>query len=84
MVDQLIQQALTFWLTDVVSEIWGRRRASLMVVWGFLMSLLMLAVLQLAIALPPSEFWGSESISERFGFAADNGILDHNFGDMLF
>lgn len=53
----IITYPLTFLLTDVVSEIWGRKRASFMVIAGFFMSLLMLAILQLAVALPPSPFW---------------------------
>jgi len=53
----IITYPLTFWLTDVVSEIWGRKRASAMVVLGFLMSLLMLGILSLARALPPSPLW---------------------------
>ncbi len=53
----IVTYPLTFLLTDIVSEIWGRRRANLMVLLGFAMSLLMLGVLQLGVALPPSEFW---------------------------
>ncbi len=53
----IITYPVTFWLTDIVSEIWGRRRANLMVVLGFLMSLLMLAVIQIGVWLPASEFW---------------------------
>jgi len=60
----IITYPLTFLLTDVVSEIWGRRRATFMVVSGFLMSLLMLATLQLAVALPASPFWAQP----HFGF----------------
>ena len=53
----IITYPITFLLTDIVSEIWGRRRANFMVWMGFGMSLVMLALLQLAIALPPSENW---------------------------
>ena len=53
----ILTYPLTFFLTDVVSEIWGRARASRMVIWGFIMSLGMLGILQLAIVLPPSEIW---------------------------
>ena len=54
----ILTYPITFWLTDVVSEIWGRKRASRMVIWGFVMSVLMLIVVQIAIKLPPSDFWG--------------------------
>ena len=53
----IITYPLTFWLTDVVSEIWGRKRANAMVVLGFLMSLMMLGILQLGLVLPPSPIW---------------------------
>ncbi|HIF41198.1 MAG TPA: VUT family protein [Planctomycetes bacterium] len=53
----IITYPLTFLLTDIVSEIWGHRRAGRMVIWGFVMSLMMLLVLQVAIALPPSDIW---------------------------
>lgn len=54
----IITYPLTFLLTDLVAELWGRKRADLMVVLGFGMSLLMLGIVQLAIALPPSAIWG--------------------------
>ncbi len=53
----IISYPLTFLLTDLVSEIWGRKKADFMVVLGFVMSLLMLALVQLAKALPPSSYW---------------------------
>lgn len=53
----LITYPITFLLTDIVSEIWGQKRADWMVLLGFLMSLLMLAVVQIAVALPPHHYW---------------------------
>ncbi len=53
----IITYPITFLLTDLVSEIWGRKRAAFMVWMGFLMSLLMLGLLQMAVALPPAAFW---------------------------
>ena len=70
----IVTYPLTFLLTDLVSEIWGKRRADLMVKFGFVMSLVMLGVVKLARALPPSDFWtnpdlGVESASEmQFAF----------------
>jgi len=58
----IITYPLTFLLTDIVSEIWGRRHADFMVVLGFVMSLLMLGIVTVARALPPSEFWANESL----------------------
>jgi len=53
----IITYPLTFWLTDIVSELWGRRKANLMVWIGFGASLLMLGILQLAVSLHPSVEW---------------------------
>ena len=69
----ILTYPVTFLITDLVSEIWGRRRANFMVILGFGMSLVMLAVLALARALPPSPFWeipqlglGSEELDHAF------------------
>jgi len=58
----IITYPLTFVLTDVVAEIWGRRRANFMVVLGFAMSLMMLAIIKLAGVLPPSDFWSNPEL----------------------
>ena len=48
---------ITFLLTDTVAEIWGQRRAAFMVYAGFFMSFVMMAVLWIAVALPPAAAW---------------------------
>jgi uncharacterized integral membrane protein (TIGR00697 family) len=53
----LLTYPVTFLLTDIVCEIWGRRRANLMVVTGFAMSLLSLLLIQITLALPGSPAW---------------------------
>ena len=53
----IITYPITFLCTDLVAEIWGKRRANLMVWLGFAMSLLMLGIVRAAMALPPSGFW---------------------------
>ena len=55
----LITYPLTFLLTDVVCEVYGRRRATLMVVTGFAMSLVSLVFIQIALVLPGSPVWPS-------------------------
>ncbi len=65
----ILTYPLTFLITDVVSEIWGRKRAGRMVIWGFVMSLLMLGVLQIAVALPPSPIWGQPELGFATGEA---------------
>jgi len=53
----IITYPFTFWFTDIVSEIWGKKRADFMVFIGFGASMLMLAVVSIAKAMPPSEIW---------------------------
>ncbi len=58
----ILTYPLTFLLTDLVSEIWGKKRADLMVVTGFVMSVLMLVLITLAVGLPPSPFWANPEL----------------------
>ena len=53
----ILTYPITFLLTDLVAEVWGRRRADLMVWAGFGASLLMLGIVKLAVALPPAGIW---------------------------
>lgn len=53
----ILTYPVTFLVTDLVSEIYGKRRADFMVVLGFGMSMLMLAIVQLALAVPPHPYW---------------------------
>jgi queuosine precursor transporter len=53
----IIAYPLTFLCTDLVSEIYGKRRADFMVVLGFFMSLLMLLIVQIAVAVPAHPYW---------------------------
>jgi len=57
----LITYPLTFLLTDVVCEVYGRAKANLMVVTGFAMSLVTLALIQVALALPGAPAWVAAS-----------------------
>ncbi len=87
----IITYPLTFLFTDIVSEIYGKRRADFMVVLGFCMSLLMLAIIQIAMAVPPHPYWvpavapyfdSPEGYQHAFEsiFALDGILL---FGSML-
>ena len=53
----IVTYPFTFWLTDIVSETYGKKKADLMVVYGFVASMLMLLVLQIVQLLPPAEIW---------------------------
>lgn len=70
----IITYPVTFLLTDVVAEIWGRRRATLMVYAGFAASLLMLAVVKLAVTLPPAEIWTQPAFGLRDAGAMQNAF----------
>ncbi|MCO4745288.1 MAG: queuosine precursor transporter [Proteobacteria bacterium] len=53
----IITYPITFLVTDVVSEVYGKARANFMVVLGFFMSVLMLVIVQIALAVPPHPYW---------------------------
>lgn len=53
----IIWYPLTFLLTDIVSEVYGARRASLLVIVGFSMSVLLLLASLIGIALPASSIY---------------------------
>ncbi len=53
----IITYPLTFVITDLVSEIYGKKRADFMVLIGFAMSLLMLVIVQIAIRVPAHPYW---------------------------
>jgi uncharacterized PurR-regulated membrane protein YhhQ (DUF165 family) len=53
----IITYPVTFLITDIVSETFGRKRADRMVWMGFGASLLMLGVLEIARRLRPSPVW---------------------------
>jgi len=55
----IITYPVTFLLTDVVCEVYGRKRANLMVLTGFGMSLLSLILIQIASIVPGSQVWPS-------------------------
>jgi len=75
----IITYPLTFLCTDIVSEVYGRRRADRMVILGFTCSLLMLGVLWLGVALPPAEIW---TVPDEFArvFQSDHVKIDADTG----
>ena len=62
----ILSYPITFLCTDIVSEMWGRRKADFMVVLGFLMSGLMLVLVEIAKRLPPSPVWANPDV-QRYG-----------------
>ncbi len=53
----LITYPVTFLLTDIVCEVWGRAKANLMVITGFFMSLTSLVLIQISLILPGAPAW---------------------------
>jgi uncharacterized integral membrane protein (TIGR00697 family) len=53
----IIWYPLTFLITDIVSEIYGTKRARLLVIMGFGMSIVLLVFSLIGIALPVAEFY---------------------------
>ena len=66
---------LTFLFTDVVSEIYGKKRADFMVIMGFCMSVLMLGITQLAVFVPAHPYW----VPAVDPFYADEAAYQHAF-----
>ena len=65
----LITYPLTFLITDVVCEVFGKKKASQMVLLGFIASLVSLVFIKIAVILPGSNVWinsslGYETLSE--------------------
>ncbi len=57
----IITYPITFLVTDITSEIFGKKKANLLVLCGFFCSLLSLLIITIVINLTPSEAWLSGS-----------------------
>jgi len=58
----IITYPLTFLITDIVCEVFGKKRASQMVLYGFIASLLSLLFINIAVVLPGSNAWINYSL----------------------
>ena len=63
----VLAYSITFICTDVISEIWGKKRANATVLGGFIALLCVLLLVQLSLVWPKAPFWTNE--------AAFNSIL---------
>jgi len=52
-------------LNDVIAEVWGYRKARLIIWTGFAMNLLMVVFFSLSIALPPAAFWTDQPMYSK-------------------
>ena len=61
---------LSYIINDCIAEVWGFRKARLIIWIGFVANFAMLALFQLAVALPAAPFWeGDSAFRFIFGLA---------------
>lgn len=66
----LIVFPISYIINDCIAEIWGFKKARLIIWSGFVMNFLTIGFARLAIALPSAPFWdGDESFNFVFGLA---------------
>lgn len=59
---------LSYIINDCISEVWGYRKARLIIWCGFAMNFIVVGFVQLSIILPAAPFWeGGESFNYIFG-----------------
>lgn len=57
----VIAYPITFLMTDIVNEVWGKSVAQRFVAIGFLANLLMVGLFAIGVWLPPAPIWGSQA-----------------------
>lgn len=63
----LIVFPISYIINDCIAEVWGYRKARLIIWSGFAMNFLAVSFIQLAVALPPASFWeGQEAFAHVF------------------
>lgn len=66
----LIVFPVSYIINDCIAEVWGFRKARLIIWMGFLMNFFVVALGQIAIAIPAAPFWeGEEAFDFVFGMA---------------
>ena len=66
----LIVFPISYIINDCIAEVWGFRKARLIIWLGFLMNFMVVGLGQIAVALPAAPFWeGEESFDFVFGLA---------------
>ena len=59
---------LTFFATDVIAEIWGKRKANMTVMCGLIANIMILILIRITIYLPPAPYWeGSHGFNAVVG-----------------
>ena len=61
---------ISYIINDCIAEVWGFRKARLIIWMGFFMNFMVVLLGQIAVALPAAPFWeGEESFNFVFGLA---------------
>lgn len=61
---------ISYIINDCIAEVWGFRKARLIIWMGFLMNFMVVALGKLAVLIPAAPFWeGEEAFDFVFGFA---------------
>ena len=69
----LIVFPVSYIINDCIAEVWGFRKARLIIWMGFLMNFFVVALGQIAIAIPAARYWEGEEASDLvFGMAPRN------------
>ena len=70
----IIVYPVTFMVTDVISEVYGKNKSKRVVWIGFAMMIFLLILTRLAIWLPPAPFYKNQEAFEKI-FSASNRIV---------
>ena len=66
----LIVFPISYIINDCIAEVWGFRKARLIIWMGFIMNFMVVALGQLSVALPAAPFWAGEAAFDFvFGLA---------------
>ena len=66
----LIVFPISYIINDCIAEVWGFRKARLIIWMGFLMNFMVVALGKVAVALPAASFWeGEQAFDFVFGLA---------------
>jgi len=61
----IITYPLTFLITDIVCEVFGKKKANHMVLTGFIASIMSLLFIKIAVILPGSDVWINSSLGYK-------------------
>jgi uncharacterized integral membrane protein (TIGR00697 family) len=60
----VLAYSVTFLITDVISEVWGKQRAQTVVIGGFITLVLVFVLTGISILWPPASFWPHQQAYE--------------------